>query len=127
MNEHETKTIRAFVLKEKQDRLLLLLGDSKRRIEGLNRLNHSGDLDPRYTQWLPSNTDIAALLRKDGCPKEVYVISGAEQIDAKTLPLEDALQQVTWHGFGSILSCIPGKLAYYYDEEGGSRALLKKA
>lgn len=129
MNEHETKTIRAFFLKEKQDRYLLLLSNPKRRIEALNRLNmdyRNTDFDPRYAQWLPSNVDIAALLRKEGCPMEVYVISGAAEIDGKTLALEEALEMVTHHGFGSIISCIPGKLAYYYNEEGAIRALLKR-
>ena len=30
-------------------------------------------------------------------------------------------------GWGTIVSCLPGRLAYYYDEEGARRMLLERA
>lgn len=38
--------------------------------------------------------------------------------DASTLPLLEAMDETTKAGWGAIISCTPGELAYYYDEEG---------
>lgn len=126
VNEHEKKTIAAFILPEKRRRYDYLLDNPKKRSAALNRLNHCKDIDPRYIQWLPSNADVGALLKHEGCPDTVYLISSASEIDGKTLPMGEALKIVTEHGWGTMISCIPGKLAYYYDEEGARRAILKR-
>lgn len=128
MNEHEEKTIAAFFLKAKQDRYRFLLGnpDPRKRNKGLDRLNHCADLNPVYATWLPSNADVARLLRQEGSPEEVYVISETESIDGKVLPLEEAICETESGGWGTIISCIPGQLAYYYGEEGETRAILKR-
>lgn len=103
MNEQEEKFISDFVLKEKRHRYTHLLNDPKKRQLGLNRLNGSGDLDPRYMQKLPSNADIAGLLKKEGCPKQVYIISCSREIDGKILPLEEALDLMREYGWGTIV------------------------
>ena len=128
MNEHEEQTIAAFILKERQDRYRFLLGNSdpRKRAKGLDRLNHCADLDPRYATWLPGNTDVVRLLRREGSPGEVYVISNTDAIDGKMLPLEEAIDEAEDGGWGTIISCIPGQLAYYRGEEGEGRALLKR-
>ena len=135
MNEHEEKIVSAFVLKEKQDRYRFLLGssDPRRRGECLNRLNHWGDLDERYVIWqhigsqaVKSNSEIAAVLRAKGCPKNVYVMGGSDATDGTVMPLAEALDAVQEAGWGAILSCIPGQLAYFYDEEGTRRAILER-
>lgn len=128
MNEHEEKTIAAFILKEKQDRYRFLLGnpDPRKRNKCLDRLNHCADLNPKYVTWLPSNADVVRLLRQEGSPKDVYIISDTEAIDGKVLPLQEAVSEAESGGWGTIISCIPGQLAYYYGEEGESRAILKR-
>lgn len=128
MNEHEEKTIDAFILKERRDRYKFLLGsdDHKRRSQCTNRLNHWRDFDPKYATWLPSNANVVALLRREGSPESVYVISNTDSIDKKVMPLVDAVSEAESNGWGTIISCIPGRLAYYYDEEGESRAILKR-
>lgn len=126
MIEDEEKIIRAFFLKERHDRYLMLLGSKKRRNEALNKLNHCRDLDPRFIQWLPSNADIVKILKQKGAPEQAYIISDSKEIDGKTLPLADAIHGAAMGGWGTIISCIAGKLAYYYDEVGERRGILKR-
>ncbi len=135
MNEHEEKLIDAFILKEKQDRYRFLLTspDPTRRQECVNRLNHCRDLNEKYVTWLPRdpramarNREIAAVLRQKGSPEEVYVLACACSADGKIMPLIEAMDATTTAGWGTIISCIPGELAYYYDEEGERRAILER-
>ena len=69
------------------------------------------------------------LLKREGSPAQVYLISGSRTLDGHTMPLEMAVAAVDVmpeNGWGTIISCIPGQLAYYYDEDGERRALLKR-
>jgi hypothetical protein len=126
MNEIEKKTIKAFFYKERHDRYLLLLGNKERRKEILNKLNHCKDLNPKFADWLKSNANIYDLLKEEGAPDKCYVISGDDDIDGVTMDLRDAIEAAPRGGWGTIISCIPGKLAYYYDELGERRAILKR-
>ncbi len=126
MNEHEHKTVSSFILKVKRHRYRYILTTPKKRGLGLDRLNHCADLDSQYVEWLPSNADVVGMLKKKGSPNQVYIISAASELDGTTHSLSDAVELITKYGWGSILSCIPGELAYYYDECGERRALLKK-
>ena len=112
---------------------LLSSADSKRRYECLKRLNHCRDLNEKYVTWLPRdprtttrNGEIAAVLRQKGSPEMVYVLACSCQADGKTMPILDAMDETTTAGWGTIISCIPGRLAYYYDEEGERRAILER-
>ena len=126
MNEHEKQTISAFILKEKRPRYRLILDDPQRRASGLDRLNHCRDLDPKYVTWLRSNAAVVELLREAGSPETVYVISSTAAIDGQLLPLQAAVEGASLGGWGTIISCVPGRLAYYYDEVGERRALLQR-
>jgi len=125
MNEHEEKMISVFIAKEKRHRFRYFMDNIKTRPGELDCLNHTRVLNPRYTTWLSGKEDIVQLLRNEGCPENVYIISMEERIDKKTLPLSEAIAQVFEYNWGTIVSCIPGKLAYYHDEDGKRRALLK--
>lgn len=135
MNEHEEKFIKSFITKEKQGRYRFLLSSKelKRRIECLDRLNHCGDFNEKRIMWLPRdprsntrNAEIADILRQNGSPEIVYVLSCSCPADGKMMPLIQAMNETTASGWGTIISCIPGKLAYYYDEEGERRAILQR-
>jgi len=67
-----------------------------------------------------------ALLRSKGAGATVHVISEDSTIDGKQLDLEEAISRVTGGGMGTILSCIPGKLGYFEDEEVKSSRLLER-
>jgi len=125
MNEHEAKTIDAFIVKEKRERYKFLLGNPKKRKAALDHLNHFYDLDEKYVTWLPSNASVEGMLRQEGSPEEVYVISDIQNIDGRLMPLGDAISETISGGWGTIISCIPGQLAYYHGEAGEGEAILK--
>ena len=135
MNEHEEQIVAAFIVKQMRERYRFLLGtdDVRRRGECCNRLNHCCDFDERFVTWLPRDPrstmrkfEIAEQLRVKGGPADVYVFGSADSVDGKTLRLLDAMDQIEAMGFGALISCIPGKLAYYYDELGARRAILER-
>jgi hypothetical protein len=86
-------------------------------------------LNPKYVAWLPSGADIVQILRESGSPEQVYLISCSSTLDGKAMQLAKAVNDVEImpeNGWGTIISCIPGELAYYYDEEGERRAILQR-
>ena len=66
---------------------------------------------------------VAKLLRQKGAPDSCFVVSEDSRIDSKQMPLLAALEQVIGYGMGTLISCIPGKLAYFEDED--QRCLLE--
>jgi hypothetical protein len=127
MNAAEEAIIRAFIIPARRTRWLESLASAKRRPSMLDRLNHCRDLDERYSTLLPSNANVVALLRSRGAPAVCYVLSCTANIDGQTLPLDEAVAAAELGGWGTIVSCIPGHLAYYYDECGERRMLLERA
>jgi hypothetical protein len=124
---HEGALVKAFIVARKHTRLISLLANQKRRNALTNKMGHFRDLDPRWAHRLPPSVhNVAAieeLLKSKGAPITCYAISENSSIDGRCLPLIDALTLVH-SGFGAFLSCIPGRLAYFEDEEG--RFILEK-
>jgi hypothetical protein len=119
---HEEGFVRAFIEKNKQDRCLSFLCSAKHRRKFTVELSHFKWLDERFARPIPAKTahtvkEIAALLRSKGAGPTVWIISEQSNIDAQELGLEDALGEIWGRGIGSILSCIPGRLGYFEDEE----------
>ena len=119
---HEEGFVRAFIEKSKQDRCLSFLSTQKHRPKFTVELSHFKWLDERFARPIPAKTahtvkEIAALLRSKGAGPTVWIISEQSNIDAQELGLEDALGEIWGRGIGSILSCIPGRLGYFEDEE----------
>jgi hypothetical protein len=57
-----------------------------------------------------------------GAPERCYVMSGDWEVDRKYLPLKDAVD-----GIGAFLiSCIPGRLAFYESDEESGRYILER-
>lgn len=127
MHPHEEATIRAFICPAKRKRWLEQLGsERRRRRKFLNRLNHCWDFDDRYAKLLPSNADVAAILKARGAPATCYVLSDTKYLDGREMPLEKAITDAELAGWGTIISCLPGSLAYYYGEIGECRLLLER-
>lgn len=61
--------------------------------------------------------DIHSLLTSYGAGETCYVISWDQEIDGKYLPLVMVLDRVVGQGMPSLVSCIPGKLAYFEAEQ----------
>jgi hypothetical protein len=126
---HEQETVRAFIQKPRHERTLLLLSSPKRRHEFTDDLAHFKWLDERFTHSIPPSlahtaAELVALLRKKGAGPTVWVISEDRSIDAREMNLQDVMKHIWGREIGTILSCVPGKLGFYCDEEMKSERLL---
>jgi hypothetical protein len=126
MHTDEEATVKAFITPSRRKRWLEALASAKRRTSFLDRLNHCPDIDERYATLLPSDAQIAAVLRSHGAPEACHVISDLAEIDGQVMQLNDVIHQIELAQWGTLISCIPGQLAYYYDESGARRMLLKR-
>jgi hypothetical protein len=130
MNSEEA-TIRAFLQKSKQERCVQFLANPKHRHKFTSELCHFKWLEDRFAKPIPPSTahtaqEIASLLRSKGAGATVHVISEDSTIDGKELDLDQAMHHIWGRQIGTILSCIPGKLGYFEDEEMRSRRLLER-
>lgn len=126
MHPHEEATIRAFFSPPRRSRWLESLASPKRRYKILDKLNHCQDLDYRFATPLSSKSDVVSVLKSHGAPKSCYVLSSTLAWDGCEMELSEAISQTVLAGWGTIISCIPGQLAYYYDECGEHRILLAR-
>lgn len=130
--EQENAFIETFILSERRERYRLLLANPKRRSEQLGRLNHALDYIASLAQEIPSNRhnveDVARLLHKRGMKDSdiVYIFSDVRELDGLHLPLRQALEKVLDAGFGSVVCCIKGRLAYYRPEAPANGYVLEK-
>ncbi|MFQ3546103.1 hypothetical protein Q7A53_18635 [Halobacillus rhizosphaerae] len=133
--ELEEVIVKAFFSKRIQQRVLFELLSPKKRMDAMDRLCHNylSTLQEEFMIEIPkpnSNPkEIEKLLKKQGSSNECYAISWNDSIDGKHLSLTSALEVAVGEGFPSIISCIPGKLAYFEaEQEYGSppRFILKR-
>lgn len=117
----EEPTLRAFVIAAKRDRLVSLFGSTKRRRQACDTLNHFDGWDERFAQRLDSAADVLAVLRKAGAPSECHVISNSSEFDGRDMPLNEAVSACEGYPFASVLCCIPGQLAFFFDEVAAPR------
>lgn len=126
MHKHEEAIVRAFIIPDKRDRYLTLLGKKKRRPKLHDALNHLLDLDPRYCIPLHSSEDVVAALQDRGAPEKCYVISAIQELDGREMSLTVAIESIETEGWGTLVSCVPGRLAYYCGEYGEERTILER-
>lgn len=117
----QTETIAAFVVKQKKDRYIEQLSSAKKRKQFVANLAHFSDFDPRFVVKIPPSSrnpaEIEALLRKRGAPDTCRAISEISAMDNNHISLIDALKRVVGYQMGTILCCIPGRLAYFENED----------
>jgi hypothetical protein len=119
---HEEGFVRAFIEKNKQDRCLSFLCSAKHRRKFTVELSHFKWLDERFAHRIAPTTahtvkEICRLLRSKGAGPTVWIISENLSLDGQESGLEEALSEVWGRGMGSVLSCVPGKLACFEDED----------
>lgn len=118
---HEEAVIKAFMLPNRQERFLTLLSNAKRRKEFTNSLAHFNGLNPKFVQGIPSSQQnpisILGSLKAHGAGTKCWVISEDSSLDAREMNLEDALRETVGRDIGTIISCVPGKVAYFEDED----------
>ena len=129
--DHETALVRAFISGNRQPRYLDRLKSVKGRRPFLeDRLYHMGDLDERYaTRIQPGEQNVEQiykLLTDRGAPESCHVISTNRDLDGKQFDLLDALQRTFASFEGTLISCIPGLLAYYEGEDMKTRYILER-
>jgi hypothetical protein len=118
---NELSLIAAFVNRNRRDRYREFVSNPRLRHKFTNQLAHFSDFDPKYRLSIPSNSlfadNIACELQKRHSPDIVFAISENPALDQKELPLVEALQQTVGRGMGTVLSCIPGRLAFVETED----------
>jgi len=129
LNEHEEAFIRSFIVKPRQERSMYLL-NSRRRRDFTNKLEHERWIDMRFATHIPGSVahtadELVNLLKKNGAGADVWVISENREIDNRRLPIEDAMKAIWGVSTTSVLSCVPGKLAFLRGEHMKSEMLLQ--
>lgn len=118
---NELALIAAFVTRSKRDRYREILTNPRLRHKFTAQLAHFRDFDPRYRLPIPSNRlfvdNIARELQKRHSPNFVFAISEDPRLDQQDLPLIEALTKIVGSGMGTVLSCIPGHLAFVETED----------
>lgn len=118
---NEQALIAAFVKRTKRDRYREMLANPRLRHKFTRQLAHFTDFDPRYR--LPFSSDklfadnIARELQKRHSPTVVFAISEDPALDQKEVALVEALEQTVGRGMGTVLSCLPGRLAFVETED----------
>jgi hypothetical protein len=117
---HNEALIVSFVKRSKRDRYRDILSNPRLRHKFTHKLAHFTDFDPQYRLPIPSNKlfadNIARELQKRHSPEIVFAISEDPALDQKELLLVDALKEIVGRGMGTVLSCIPGRLAFVETE-----------
>jgi hypothetical protein len=138
-DEHEAATIKAFVVRSKQERFLSFLCNPKNRGKFTLELSHFEWFDQRFVTSVPWKVDptlnlwerhthgienVSRLLRSRGAGQTCGAISEDPNLDGRELDLDSALADLVGRGMGTILSCVPGKLAFF-EGESDSRLLAR--
>jgi hypothetical protein len=128
---HEQEFVRAFILKERQERCAFLLSHPTHRQKLRDALPHFKWLDERFAHPISPKVahtaaELVALLRSKGAGRTVWVISQNPAIDRREMNLDDAMKETWGAQMGTILSCVPGTLAFFEDEGMHSQRLLQR-
>jgi hypothetical protein len=119
--ETDASRLLPFVIESRRTRWRDLLSTPKGRKKLLAKLWNGDDLDKTLmTQLKPAERSIPVLLtklRSLGAPDNCHLISARSALDGRDLDLTSALQSVFELAPGTIISCIPGKLAYYENDD----------
>jgi hypothetical protein len=126
--ELEKSLVAAFVIPRKRSRHDSLLDTRKGSDKFRRSLAHSPDWDPRFICQIENQKPqaIHEVLRKMGAPRDCYVLSENDRDDAKRMGLLEALMGAIGYGIGTVISCIPSRLAFYEGEGPGVRYILKR-
>jgi hypothetical protein len=127
---HEEAFAKAFLPSEKRARFIQLLAQPRRRKEMLVQLNGHLPYLPDFATVVPGEQDfpdeLEKLLRAKGAGSTCHVIVNGLKADGRELPLREALMLICMHRFGAILSCLPGRLAYYKPESPAPGIILER-
>ena len=118
----ERQFVEAFVTMEKRQRLFDFFASKKARWKALLELAHFHPdiIDARWAEPVrraeSTPVSIARRLREKGASGDCYVFSNASSLDQRVIPLDDAIRTVHGVGCGTVVSGIPGELAFFEGE-----------
>jgi len=119
---HEEALVKAFIPRDRQERFLEIIAKPKKRAKLLKELYHFDDLNPGCMVAIPPNQQhpsaILRLLTAKGAGPKCYVMSSNSRLDGKEVDLAIALEETMGNQEGTLISCVPGKLGYFEDEDG---------
>ena len=119
---HEEALIKAFIPTHRQERFLEIIAKPKKRAKLLTQLYHFDDLNPKFMVAIPPNqqnpSSLVKLLKAKGAGSVCYVMSTNSLLDGKEVELETALKETVGSQEGTLISCVPGRLGYFEDEDG---------
>ena len=128
-SDHELGFVSAFVESARRDRVVQLM-QPKRRSDLRSALPHFKWFDERRVLVLAPDElltpRLEAILRQRGAVEQCYMISADAELDAKFMALTSALNAVVGSNEPTIVSFVPGKLAYYEGEGFNERYLFVK-
>jgi hypothetical protein len=120
-----------FIVGEWRARFRESLAPAKRRNKLRSQLPHFRHLDSRFATVVPTSEQTAERLgprlRSKGAGDRCYLLSEDVDLDGRQMSLDDALLKVVGENaqLATFISCVPGRLAYFHDEEPDSRYLLE--
>ena len=129
--DHAEAAIRAFAAPERAPRYLALLASKHGRAKLRAQMAHAFRLDLRYATRISgaeaSPEAIGSKLRALGAPESCHCLSEDSELDGRDMLLDEALAATIGRGMGTLISCVPGALAYYEAEDVNERFVLQRA
>ncbi len=120
----ESKVIKRFVNKKKQDRYLQFILTQKNRQKFINELPHFHDFNWSLFELLDKNVEqiILMMLKKYKLnDKSCYIISYDPNIDTQIMEMTEGIREVVNYNMGTILVLGDAELVLYGGEEIKSR------
>jgi hypothetical protein len=125
---YEEALIKAFIPLHRQERFLEIIAKPKKRAKLLTELYHFDGLNPKFMVAVAPNEQNASallkILRAKGAGSKCYVMSTNPKLDGKEVDLETALKESVGSEEGTLISCVPGRLGYFENEDG--RCILER-
>lgn len=117
---HELAFARTFVAADQRVRFQSLLSSEKKRKKFLSKLRDFHGFDERCVLEVQNSDQNAArvldILMTFGAPEMCYVTSENPKLDSRQMAISVALTAAIGMGFGTIISCLAGHLAFYEGE-----------
>ena len=130
VNEHEAGFLKFIEVAQARRVGGLLQRGAKGRDKLRTMMAHGIKLEMKYARRVSGDTKDAKLICSalvlEGAPPKALVISEVTKLDGRVLPLPEVLKACVGSGFGTFISCLPGKLGYFEFEDCGEQFLLRR-
>jgi hypothetical protein len=124
VEDRELRLVETFVVRAKRERYSGFLRSPKLRPKFLRELYHFRDFDPAtMIEFGSVGRLLLGELQRRGATGDCYLISIDADLDGRTMALPEALMKIPE---GTLVCCVPGKLAYYAGEEPKNSFILQR-